>query len=572
VASLGASLLGIAAPRLLGRAVDSAHALLDTARPGTNDPLAGLALIGGLLFAVLAGRGALQMLSGYSSETIGQNVGRDLRLAFFDKLQRLDFAFHDRVHSGDLITRGMLDLEGVRGFIEIGLQRSVQLVMLLGIGGVSLFRVDAATACATLSFVPFVLWRAGGMGLRLRLAWTRLQEQMGVLTRVMEESLQGARVVRAFAASAHELERFDGAGDEALHHSNVRIQVRARSMATINSAFYAAMLLTLWIGWSRVGTGRITIGHLTECLAFMTLLQMPVRQVSMVMNSAARAVSSGARVFEVIDAVPDITDMPDAKALVTSGGVLRFEDVRFTYAGTDAPALDGISFSVGRGRTLGIVGGSGAGKSTIAALIPRFHDVSGGRITIDGQDVRAVTLASLRGAVGLIQQDVFLFDDSGGGNIAYAAPDAAFGEIEAAARSAEIHDHLDGLPAGYAAMVGERGSSLSGGQRQRLSIARGLVPAPAILIFDDATSAVDAATEHRVRRALREATADRTTIIISHRLSSLSHADEIIVLAAGRIVERGTHAALIAKDGHYAMLHRLQGLPAEDAEPERLIA
>lgn len=560
-ASLAASLAGIAAPRLLGRAVDAADLPVAAARD--SGPLV---MLGAALFAVLACRGLLQMAAGYNGELLGQNVARDLRLAYFEALQRLDFAFHDRVHSGDLITRGMLDLEGMRGFIEVGLQRSIQLALLLVTGAIVLSRIDPVMAAVTLSFVPVVLWRAGRMGLRLRLAWTRLQRSMAVLTRVMEESLQGARVVRAFGAASHELRGFDRTGDEALALSERRIQVRARAMATINSAFYLAMALALWVGWRRVAAGVISIGQLAECLAYMTLLQLPVRQVSLIMNSAARAVSAGARVFEILDARPRIVDRAGAVPLVVADGELRFEDVHLNYRDGQPPALSGVSFAVRRGETLGIVGASGSGKSSIAHLIPRFYDPSAGRISIDGQDIRGVTIESLRTAVGLVQQDVFLFDDSAAANIAYAAPDADEHDIAEAARAAAIHDHFDALRDGYASRVGERGAALSGGQRQRAAIARGLVPEPAILVLDDATSAVDAITEHRVRRGLRSATAAQAIVLVSHRLSSLMHADEILVLDAGRVVERGTHAALMAQGGRYAALFALQDLAAA---PER---
>ncbi|MGF7154350.1 ABC transporter ATP-binding protein [Novosphingobium gossypii] len=566
-ACLGAALANLALPRLLGRAVDQTVEIVGRQGAGT-EPLTPVAGTAALLIGASALRGVLQMTAGYNAEVVGQSVGRDLRLAFFEKLQRLDFAFHDRIHSGDLITRGMLDLEGVRGFLELGLQRIVQLVLLAGVGGWLLFDRDPVLASVTLLFLPLVALLAGRMGLRLRLAWTRLQERMAVLTLVMEENLQGARVVRAFPARAHQMAAFDRAGNAALAYANQRIRIRSRSMSQINGAYYSAMLLVLWLGSHRIAAGAITIGQLAEFLAFMTILQMPVRQTSMIMNAAARAVSSGARLFEILDREPVIADAPGTRALARGNGELRFDNVSFRYA-DDAPwALRGVSFAVGPGRTLGVVGPAGAGKTTLAHLAVRFYDPQEGRVLVDGQDVCAVTLESLRTTVALVAQDVFLFDDSVERNIAYAEPESRRTDVRAAARTAQLHDHVENLPAGYRTGIGERGSRLSGGQRQRASIARGLLPDAAVLVFDDATSAVDAATEHRLRHALRAATGDKATIIISHRLSSLMHADEIIVLDEGRIIERGTHAQLLDAGSYYATLHKLQ-TSAPDAGSDR---
>ena len=556
--SLAATLFNLVIPRLLGWSVDQAHALLQhTAGTPSGAILSRLAEMGLLLVAASTGRGLTQMVAGYQSQNIAQAVGRDLRLQFFEKLQRLGFAFHDRIHSGDLITRGMLDLEGVRGFIENALQACLSLVLLVSIGTTMLFLQNPLMALLAMSFVPFAVWRAARMGLVLRLAWTRLQEKMSVLTRVMEENLQGMRVVRAFAAKTFEISKFDEAGDEALHLSNRRIFIRSGSMVFINSSYFLAMGLVVWVGGHEVQAHRFTIGELTEFLTLMTILQQPVRQMGMIMNASARAVSSGKRLFEILDQVPAIRDSEGAHELNVTDGVLRFDDVSFSYDGA-TPVLEHISFTVRPGQTLGIVGPSGSGKSTIAQLIPRFYDISEGRITIDGQDIRNVTLDSLRNAVGLIQQDVFLFDDGMDSNIAYADPEAEIHELIDAARTAQIHDFAASLPAGYSTRIGERGMGLSGGQRQRLSIARGMVPDPAVLVFDDATSAVDAATEHQVRHALRAATGEQGTIIISHRLGSLLHADEIIVLNAGKIIERGTHASLLAAGGYYTALYRAQ--------------
>jgi ATP-binding cassette subfamily B protein len=561
--SVAATLFNLAIPRLLGTSVDQVHALLRSHTVDTAVVERALGMTALLIVGAATMRGVLQMTSGFQGEYIGQAVGRDLRLVFFEQLQRLGFDYHDRVHSGDLITRGMLDLEGVRGFIENGLQRFIALILLLGIGSALLLLQDPLMALLTLSFTPFVGVRAARMGLALRRAWTKLQERMSVLTRVMEENLQGVRLVRAFASKTFELEKFDHASDEALALSNDRILIRSRSMAFINSSYYLAMALVLAVGGHRVVNGQLTIGQLTEFLTFMTILQQPMRQIGMIMNSSARAISSGKRLFEVLDLAPAIQDKADAHPLILTRGELRFENVSFSYQ-QDAhtpPILDDISFAVQPGATLGIVGPSGAGKSTLAQLIARFYDVSDGRITIDGQDIRDVTLESLRGAVGVIQQDVFLFDDSARDNIAYAAPEIEDTSLIDAAATAQIHDYVHALPDGYGSLIGERGVTLSGGQRQRLSISRGLVPKPAIMVFDDATSAVDAATEHKLREALNDARRDATNIIISHRVGSLMHADEIIVLADGRIIERGNHGALLARDGYYAMLYRAQSNP-----------
>lgn len=576
-ACVAAALANLAVPRLLGQTVDGAvtiaQAQAASSTGNAQDALLVPMMQSALLLVLACSlRGALQMAAGYNAEWVGQNIGRDLRLAFFEKLQRLDFAFHDRIHSGDLITRGMLDLEGVRGFLEVGLQRIVQLVILLGVGSWLLFATDPLLGVVTLAFVPVVGLLAGRMGIRLRLAWTRLQERMSVLTRVMEENLQGARLVRAFPARSQQLAAFDEAGDDALAFANQRIRIRAGTMAQINGTYYAAMLLVLWLGSHRIATGAITIGQLAEFLAFMTVLQMPVRQISMVMNAGARAVASGTRLFDILDREPGIGDAPGAQPVDPAADRIVFENVSFRYA-PDAPwAMRHVDFTVQRGRTLGIVGAAGSGKSTLAHLAARFYDPTEGRVLIGREnaleDARDVPLGSLRQAVGLIAQDVFLFDDSVERNIAYAKREAPRPQVRKVAQAAQLDDHISALPHGYRTDMGERGANFSGGQRQRTAIARGLLPNARVLLFDDATSAVDAATEQRLRRALVEETGDKATIIISHRLSSLMHADEIIVLDEGQITERGTHMELVTAGGHYAALYALQTRSAPDVTPD----
>lgn len=555
-ATLGAAIASLALPRMLGLAVDQARAVALTAT--AERTWAPLEITAALVLLLAALRGLLLKTAGYQGEAVGQRVGYDLRLAFFDKLQQLGFDFHDRVHTGELITRGMLDLEGVRGFIEQGLQRLVSLVLLLGVGATMMALVDPLMTVLALGFVPIVAAMAVRTGLVMRVTWTRLQECLALLTLIMEENLQGVRVVRAYAAKSFELTRFTRQSQDALRLAGYRIRIRAAAITAMQTAFFAAMGLVLWVGAERVAAGRMSVGQLTQFLAFMTILQQPVRQIIMIVNSAARATSSAQRLFEILDRSPAIVDPSHAASLDTPTGHVRFEAVGFTYPGAEQPALIDIDFEVRPGKLLGIVGAPGSGKSTIAHLIPRFYDVTAGRVTVDGHDVRTLALPSLRGAVAIAAQDIFLFDQPAGANIAYAVPDAPERRIVAAAAAARIDEHIAALPDGYATPVGERGVSLSGGQRQRMSIARGLTPDPALLVLDDSLSAVDTATEAQLRASLRASRADKATIIIAHRLSAIIDADEIIVLDHGRIVERGTHRSLLKLGERYAALYRMQ--------------
>ncbi len=547
-------------PLILGRAVDNATGLLAGTQAATAEVQKALLVAAILLLGAGILRGLLTMMHNYQGEAIGQSVGYELRLAYYQKLQTLSFSYHDRVHTGDLINRGMLDLEGVRTFIDQAIVRIALLSILIVTGAVLMLRTDLVLGILSLSFVPFVGWRAVFTRLKLRRVWLALQEQLGVLTRVMEENLGGIRVVRAFGAQDYEMRKFDQESATALALAAKRVKLRFGYTSTMTFAFFVAMTLVLWVGGTKVIAGQISVGTLTSFLAFMMILQMPVRQIGMVVNAIARASTAGQRLFEVLDLEPAIRDRPDAKPLIARDGTLRFENVRFAYQESDQElhVLHDISFEVGAGQTIGIVGPPGSGKTTIAHLIPRFYDVSGGRITIDGEDIRDVTLESLRRAVGVVQQDAFLFTASIENNVAYGNPWADRERIVAATESAQLHNYIRQLPAGYSSLVGERGVSLSGGQRQRLSIARGTILMPSIIVFDDATAAVDAATEQQIRTALTELSRDRATVIVSHRLSSLMHADEILFLENGRVVERGTHAELFARGGRYRAMYDLQ--------------
>lgn len=559
-ATVPAVLMQLAIPVILGRAVDRTLAMT-----GGSPDVGALVFIALTLLVASVLRGLFTLVQNYFAESVGHALAQDLRNAIYDKIQRLPFSFHDRTHSGDLITVGMLDLEGVRMYFSTALVRTLLLTLLIGIGAWMLLSTDLVLGLLALSFVPFAAWRSSVMRLTLRRTWLILQEKLGVLSQVMEENLAGIRVVRAFAAKDHEMAKFDRASKDALDLSHRRIDVRVRNTSAMTLAFFGAMGLVLLYGGRQVSSGEITVGTLATFLTFMTILQMPVRQLGLMVNAYARASTCGSRLFQLLDMPVEIDDAPEAKDLKITEGTLRLDNVGFAYhGGGGRNAVSGISFEAKRGETIGILGAPGAGKTTLMHLLPRFYDVTEGAICIDGQDIRNASLSSVRQAVAIVQQDSFLFTTTIENNIAYAAPFTEERRIRGVADSAQLHDYILGLPRQYHTVVGERGVSLSGGQRQRLSIARTLMMDPAVLIFDDSTAAIDAGTESRIRAALREYAKDRVTLIVAHRLASLKQADRILFLEDGHIVEQGTHEELLAIGGRYKALYDLQMHPKAD--------
>jgi ATP-binding cassette subfamily B protein len=471
------------------------------------------------------------------------DVEMDMRSGLYAHLVRLSFGFYDRHQTGQLMSRATVDLQGVRFFLGYGLIFFFQNILTVASVTVVLFFFEWRLALIVLALTPFLVVLAYRYSHVSHPTLRDVQQKLADVATVAEENIVGVHVVKAFAQEPAEEMKFERRSEAVFAQTLRANRQRATYVPLISFVPLLAQAAVLLIGARMVAHHSLSIGSFVAFNLYLGMLVMPLRALGMWIGQAQRATAAGERIFEIMDAPEEVADAPSARPLPPGPGAIRFEHVSFEYL-PERPVLRGIELEIAPGTTIALIGHTGSGKSTLTSLVPRFYDVTGGRVTVDGADIRDVTLTSLRREIGIVSQDPFLFSATVRENIAFGRGDLSDDEVERAARAAQAHEFIERLPKGYDTVIGERGITLSGGQRQRIAIARALAVDPRILILDDATASVDATTEAKIRSALRAATRDRTTLIIAHRLSTIALADEIVVLDDGRIVARGTHDEL----------------------------
>jgi ABC-type multidrug transport system fused ATPase/permease subunit len=530
----------VAIPWLVGRAV---NAIEEGDKPDLL-PLA-LAILGAAILRL-----GLIVVRRLVAGKVSLAVEFDLRQRFYAHLQRLDLGFFDAQQTGQLMSRATVDLQAIRFFLGYGLIFITQNLLTITLAAVVMIAINPLLALVALIPAPFVVFAATRYNLVSRPAQQEVQQRIAELTAEAEENVSGIRIVKAFAREEHQLHRFQRAVDRVFDQSIYSTRLQAFFSPLIGLLPQIGIALVLLIGGRQVIDGSLSLGAFVAFYTYVGMLAGPLRSLGMAMGMAQRAVASGDRMFEILDRERAIQSPPGAPELPAGGGAVELRGVTLRYDG-GSPALTGVDLEVEAGRTVALVGPSGAGKTSLVGLVARLYDPNEGTVRVDGADVREVDLGSLRSQIAFVADDSFLFTASIAENIAYAHQEATLEQIEAAARRAQADEFIRALPDGYETRVGERGLTLSGGQRQRVAIARALLADPRILILDDATSSVDATTEAAIKSGLRQAMAGRTTFIIAHRLSTVSLADEIVVIDAGRIVDRGSHEELMEGCGFY---------------------
>ncbi len=511
----------------------------------------------GMVGVSLAGS-LFSFLQGVLAARTAQGVAYDLRNQIYTRINSLSFSYHDRAQTGQLLTRATSDVEMVQMFVGMGfIQLLSALLMMVG-SIVLLFVTDWQLALIMLVLAPLTFGVFGTFAAKAKPLFMRIQQRLADLNTVLQENLAGVRVVKSFAREPYERARYAQANQNLFDLNLVVGRMFAAAMPLIFLIANLATLAVYWIGGYQAIAGHLSVGRLVAFANYMMMAFFPMLMLGMIMAMLSQAGASAERVFEILDAQSEVVEKPDAVPLPPVRGEVTFEGVTFRYFGGGEPVLKEVSFTAAPGQTVALLGATGSGKSTIINLIPRFYDVTEGRVMIDGHDVRDVTLDSLRQQIGIVLQETTLFSGTIRENIAFGRPEALLDEVVAAARAAEAHDFITGFPEGYDTRVEERGVTLSGGQKQRIAIARALLLDPRILILDDATSSVDYETEYRIQQALEKLMEGRTSFVIAQRVATVLDADQILVLERGEIVARGTHEELLRESPIYAEIYYSQ--------------
>lgn len=520
------------------------------------------ALVAIVVFALL--RGLFSFLQAFWAEKNSQSVAYDLRNDLYAKIQDLSFAYHDKNQTGQLMIRATDDVEKVRLFIGQGLLQLVGAVILLSGTVIILFSSNVSLAWTAMPILPIAMVLFAVFASISQPLFTKVQQKLSALNTVLQENLAGVKVIKAFTREKEQQVKFRAAADDTMNQS---ITVSRLFTFLFPLVFLIANLgqaAILYVGGKQIIIGTLTIGAWQEFSLYLMYLFFPIMMFGMIVTQMGQASASADRIFEILDAKSDIVDKADASKLPAVKGDVKFENVTFRYVGGGDPVLKNVTFEAKSGETIALLGATGSGKTSIINLLPRFYDPNEGRITIDGHDLRDVTLDSLRSQIGIVLQETTLFSGTIRENIAFGKPDATLEEVQAAAKSAAAHDFIMSFPEGYDTHVGERGTTLSGGQKQRVAIARALLLDPRILILDDSTSSVDVATESHIQEALETLMKGRTSFVIAQRISTVMNADKILVLEKGEVVAQGKHAQLMEEEPIYAEIYNSQILAHEN--------